>query len=457
MNTSQQLGEEKISSLLFKFSLPAIVAMLVNAIYNVVDRMFIGRLVGPEAFAGAFVAFPIILIVVAFGNLAGFGGASLTSIRLGQKKEEEAKMIFGNSFLLSVILAVLFTGAIFIFMEPILRFFGSTDEIMDYSKQYMGFVALGFPFQIIAISLNSFMRALGKPKLAMSTMLIGAIANIIMDALFMYVLDMGIIGAAIATSIAQVLSFTFVIQYFLSKRAPIRLERAYMVPQFFQIRKILALGMTQFSIQLLNSLITLIYNRILAEHGGAIAISTYGIISSVLSVIVLPVFGLNQGSQPIVGYNYGAENYDRVKATLKLAIKYATIFTTLGFIVTQFFTTYLVQLFTKDPELINAASHGVRKFFMMFIIVGFQIVSSNYFQAKGLPLRSFILSISRQGLILVPALFILSRAYGLDGIWYAAPLADAASAVFTGAVLFYDMKKMNQMEAEKLKREKIAA
>ncbi|MDO5707811.1 MAG: MATE family efflux transporter [Andreesenia angusta] len=449
MSTSNQLGEEKISKLLLSFSIPAIVAMVVNAIYNIVDRVFIGRVVGSDAFAGAFVVFPIILILMAIGSLSGFGGAALTSIRLGQKREEEAKFILGNAFIILVISGIVFTAVLLIFPEPILKFFGAKDKVLPHSKEYLRYLAFGFPFQMLGFGLNNFVRAIGKPKLAMTSMLSGAIVNIILDALFIYFMGLGIKGAAIATAIAQIIAFLIVFIFFISeKNTEMRLEIAYMTPQFCIIKKILALGMTQFSIQLLNSIITLIYNRVLSETGGAIAISTYGIINSILTIIILPVFGINQGSQPIVGYNYGAKNYKRVKDTLKLAIGVATIFTSIGFILTQFFTKSIVGLFTKNPELLKTADHGVKLFFLSFIIVGFQIVSSNYFQAKGLPMKSFIMSISRQGLILVPALLILSRKYGLNGIWYAAPLSDVLAAILTGIFLFFDLKDMNRKMLE---------
>lgn len=445
MNASDQMGQEKIAKLLLKFSIPAIVAMIVNAVYSIVDRIFIGRVVGPDAFAGAFVVFPIILILMAFSSLSGFGGAALTSIKLGQKKEEEAKLILGNAFLLLIITAIIFTSISVIFSEPILRFFGANDKIMPYAKEYLKFLAIGFPFQMLGFGLNNFMRSVGKPKLAMTSMLVGAITNIILDILFIYALKLGIKGAAIATVIAQVVAFIFVFKFFIFDRSTnVRIEIAYMAPQLSIIKKILALGATQFSIQIINSIITLVYNRVLSEAGGEIAISTFGIINSIVTIIILPVFGINQGSQPIVGYNFGAKKYNRVKDTLKLAIGVATIFTSIGFILTQFFTKSLVKLFTSNKVLIEASDEAVKIFFISFIIVGFQIVSSNYFQAKGQPMKSFIMSISRQGLILFPAIFILANKFGLKGIWYAAPLSDIIAAVITGLFLFSDIKNMNK-------------
>lgn len=444
MDTSRQLGEDKISRLLLKFSLPAIVAMLVNAIYSVVDRMFIGQIVGSEAFAGAFLSYPLVLIAVAFGGLAGFGGASLTSIRLGQKKNEEAKIILGNSFFLLMLISIVFTVLVLIFTKPILRAFGGEGEALVQAEIYLKYLAIGFPFQINGIGLNNFIRAQGEPNVAMRTMLVGAVTNIALDAIFMYVLGMGIAGAAIATVIAQLISLALIIKFLVSKKSMIKLSLNHMFPQICLIRQILALGFAQFMIQLLNSSITLVYNRLLGMHGGSIAISSYGVISSILTIIVLPIFGLNQGLQPIIGYNYGAKKYDRVKSAFFMAAGAASVVTLIGFIVTQLFTESLVRLFTTNAELIKEASYGTRIYFMFFIIVGFQIVSSNYFQAKGYPLKAFVMSILRQGVILIPGLFILSSKFGLSGIWYAAPLSDLTSFFVTTAFLVNDFKKMNQ-------------
>ncbi len=444
MDASKQLGEDRILSLLVKFSLPAIVAMLVNAIYSVVDRMFIGQIVGSDAFAGAFLSYPLVLMAVALGSLAGFGGASLTSIRLGQNRTEEARIILGNSFFLLVFLSTIFTAGMLIYSKPILQVFGGEGKALEHAITYLKYLSIGFPFQIISIGLNNFIRAQGDPKVAMKTMLAGAISNIILDALFMYVFGMGIAGAAIATVIAQLITLVMIMHYFLSTKTLVRLKICYMAPQICLIRQILALGFAQFVTQMLNSSITLIYNKLLGMHGGAIAISSYGIISSILTIIVLPIFGLNQGVQPIIGYNYGAKKYDRVKSAFFSAATAATVVTILGFIVIQLFTEPLVRLFTSDKELIKEASYGARIYFMVFMIVGFQIVSSNYFQAKGYPLRAFTMSILRQGVILIPGLFILSGKYGLTGIWYAAPLSDTTSFFVTTILLFKDFKKMNE-------------
>lgn len=443
MDSSKQLGEERILHLIVKFSIPAIVGMLVNAIYNVVDRIFIGNFVGPEAFAGTIVAYPYMMIVIAFGMLIGIGATSLISIRLGQNKRDEAERILGNGFSLLVITAILLSVTTFIFLEPILMAFGASDITLPYASEYLRIILFGFGFQLIGFGMNNFIRAEGRPSIAMKTMLIGAVLNIILDAVFMIWFDMGIKGAALATVIAQFISMVWVLRYFFCELSLLKLKRENIPLRFDVVGGILSLGSAQFSIQLANSVITLLFNRSFGQYGGDLAISAFGVVNSLSVMILMPMFGINQGAQPIIGYNYGAKKYDRVKKALKLAILGATALSVLGFVLAQTVPEFLASFFSDSEEVTSSAAHGIRTFFLVFPIVGFQIISSNYFQATGKPKKAFFLSMSRQVIMLVPAILLLPKFFGVDGIWYAMPVSDAISSVLTGVLLFRDIRALN--------------
>lgn len=442
MDSSKQLGEERILHLIVKFSIPAIVGMLVNAIYNVVDRIFIGNFVGPDAFAGTIIAYPYMMIVIAFGMLIGIGATSLLSIRLGEGKREEAERILGNGFSMLVITAVLLSAVTFIFLEPILKAFGASDVTLPYASEYLRIILFGFGFQLIGFGMNNFIRAEGRPRIAMKTMLIGAVLNIILDAVFMIGFDMGIKGAALATVIAQFVSMVWVLRYFFCEISLLKLKRENTRLQADLVKGILSLGSAQFSIQIANSFITLIFNRSFGHYGGDIAISAFGVVNSLSVMILMPIFGINQGAQPIIGYNFGAKKYDRVKKALKLAIIGATMISVVGFILAQTVPEFLASFFSDSDQLTASAAHGISTFFLVFPLVGFQIVSSNYFQATGKPKKAFFLSMSRQVIILVPAILILPIFFGVDGIWYAMPVSDFIASFLTGILLFRDMRAM---------------
>lgn len=444
MDSSKQLGEERVRHLIFKFSIPAIVGMLVNAIYNVVDRIFIGNFVGPEAFAGTMVTYPYMMIVIAFTMLIGLGATALVSIRLGEGKREEAEKILGNAFSLLLFTAVTLSLLTFIFLTPILKAFGASSVTLPYASDYLKIILFGFGFQLLGFGMNNFIRAEGRPRIAMNTMLIGAILNIILDAVFIVGFNMGVKGAALATVIAQFVSMVWVLRYFFYDFSVLKLKRENTVLKKNIVSSILALGSAQFSIQLANSLITLLFNRSFASYGGDLAISAFGIVNSLMIMTLMPIFGINQGAQPIIGYNYGAKKYDRVRSALKLAILGATVISTTGFFLSQFAPRYLASFFSESEQLTSLAMHGIRINFLMFPIVGFQIISSNYFQATGKPRKALFLSLLRQVIVLIPAILILPRFFGVEGIWYAMPLSDLLASLLTGTFILKEIKSLKQ-------------
>ncbi len=449
MDRAKLLGEENIGKLLLKFSIPAIVGMIVNALYNIVDRIFIGNYVDSLGLAGITIAFPIMIILMAFAMLIGVGATSLISIRLGENKKEEAELILGNAMVLFVVFSISISTLGLIFLDPILKLFGASPQVLPYSREYLSIILFGAVFQTIGFGMNNFIRAEGNPKRAMSTMLIGAILNTILDPIFIIVFNMGIKGAALATIISQLVSAIWVLSYFFGKRSSLVIKKENWRLKLPIVKGILAIGSAPFAMQVAASAITTLLNHSLKTYGGDLAISAYGAINSFATILLMPIFGINQGAQPIIGFNYGAKKYDRVKKTLLLAIIAATSVTIIGFIVTRIFPTQLVALFNrKDKELIEIGANGMKIFFTMLPLIGFQIVSSNYFQATGKPKQSMLLSLSRQVLILIPAILILPRFYGLNGVWMAGPTSDFFASLLTGAFILFEMKNLQTMHDE---------
>lgn len=444
---SKFLGEEEIGKLLLKFSIPAIVGMLVNALYNIVDRIFIGKGVGSIGIGAIFVTSPVALILMAFGMLIGFGGNSLSSIRLGEGKKDEAEKILGNALVLLFIISITLSISGLIFIEPLLKIFGASETILPHAVDYMSIILIGAPFQAVGFGINAFIRGEGNPKIAMVTMLIGAILNIILDYIFIFIFNMGIKGAALATIISQAVSAIWVLSYFFGSRSMLNLKKENMKLRKNIIKSIFSIGFAPFSMQLAASLVTAILNNSLNTYGGDIAVSSMGVIHSITMLILMPVFGINQGAQPIIGFNYGAKKYTRVKEALKKAIMAATAVLTLGFLITQTIPHRLFGMFLeKGPEMDKIADVGIKGlkiYLAMLPIIGFQIVSSNYFQATGKPKQSAFLSLSRQVLVLIPALLILPRFFGLTGVWLAGPVSDLTASIVTALFLIKDLKELN--------------
>ncbi len=442
MDHSKQLGQEKISKLLVTFSVPAVVGMVVNALYNIVDRIFVGQGVDSLGIAGITIGFPIMLVTMAFSMLIGVGATSLISIRLGEQKKEEAELVAGNAVVLLLLISVLISVLGLVFLQPLLKFLGASQQVLPYAVDYMRIILFGTIIMGISMGINNFIRAEGNPKIAMYTMLIGAIINIILDPVFIFGLDMGIRGAAIATVIAQSVSALWVLYYYWGGKSLIKIRMANLRLQVEVVNMIMAIGLPMFALQFTNSLQQLILNRSLSVYGGDTAIAAIGIIFSVSTLVVMPIIGINQGAQPIIGYNYGARQLGRVRETVKAALLTVTAILLIGFLATRFFPGEIIAMFNRtDSELLKIGTHGLTVFMLLVPLIGLQVVGSGYFQAVGKARQALILSLSRQVLLFIPALLILPLFWGLDGIWMTAPFADLGSAVIAGWWLYNELGK----------------
>lgn len=447
MEHENPLGTEKISKLLVRFSIPAIVGMMVNALYNIVDRIFIGNApdIGSNGLGGITIGFPLMLITLAFGVLFGIGGATLFSIRLGQKRKQDAEKVLGNAFVLLILSGTIYTIFGLVFLEPLLIMFGASATILPYSMEYMRIIFLGTVFQLLSMGMNHFIRADGSPKIAMYTMFLGAGTNILLDPLFIYGFKMGMGGAAWATIIAQGISATWVVLYFFGKRSRIKLKvRNFVLSQAIVI-KIMSLGLPGFLLQLAGSLLNTLLNRNLFLYGGDIAVSGMGVINSIQTLMIMPIIGLNQGVQPLVSFNFGAEKYERVKQAIKLAMIAATLIVTIGFIITRLFPRQLISMFNRDPEMLAFGNMAVYSWFLMLPVVGFQIIGANFFQAIGRSKTAMFLTLTRQIIILIPAVLIFPQYWGIEGLLYAAPFADVLSTLLTGTFFFMVLKDLTRL------------
>jgi len=443
------LGEEKVSKLLIKYSVPAIVGMMVNSLYNIVDRIFIGNSsdLGTYGLAGITIGFPIMIILLSIGLLFGVGGATLFSIKLGEGDWEEADRALGNAFALLVITGLTFMILGQIFLRPLLTLFGASEAILPYSMEYMRVIFWGAVFHIISIGMNNFIRADGNPKIAMMTMFLGAGINTLLDPIFIYVLRMGMTGAALATILAQCISAAWVVLYFIGKRSKHKLKRKYLKLKLNVVTRITSLGLPGFALQLANSFLNAILNKSLLIYGGDIAVSGMGIINSLQTIFLMPIVGIKQGVQPIISFNYGARKYGRVKEAAKLAVISATAIVVFGYIIIRLFPRQIIAIFNRDPELIEFGSYGLISWFFFMPVVGFQIIASNFFQAIGKSKSAMFLTLTRQVILLIPALIIFPRFWGINGLLNAAPFADFFSTLLTGIWFYYGIKNLEKNSA----------
>lgn len=450
MGKENELGTAKISTLLLKFSIPAIVGMLVTSFYNIIDRMFIGHIpdVGNLAITGIGVTMPISTIILACGMLVGIGTATNISIKLGQGKKEKAEKILGNAFTLIIIISLSVTAIGLFFGKDILYLFGASENTIGYAQDYMQIIYLGTIFNMLSFGLNHSIRASGSPNIAMASMLIGAITNIILDPIFIFVFGMGVKGGAIATVIAQICSAAWGISFFLRGKANVKVRVKNFKLERHIVASIFAIGVAPFSMQIAASIVQIISNNALMTYGGDLAIGAMTIISSVSMVFMMPIFGLNQGLQPIIGYNYGAKKYDRVKLAVKYPQIVACIIAAIGVAIIQFAPEVLVRFFNKDPELLKITERGMRIFLSMLIFVGPQAIKTTYFSSIGKAKQSMFLSLLRQVLLLIPALLILPLFFDLDGVWLAGPTSDIISFIITSIMFRRAMKHLDSMHEE---------
>ncbi len=446
---SLQLGTEDIKKLMVRLSLPATIGMIVNALYNLVDTIFVGRGVGYLGIAGLSIALPIQMVIMAFAFMVGIGASSAISRNLGANNLERADKIAGNSFVLVVIIVSIIVALGYTFMEPLLRFFGATETILPYSRDYMQIIFGGSIFFAFAMSSNNIIRSEGNAKVAMFSMIIGTGLNIILDPILIFGFDMGIKGAAWATVISQFASFLYVVYYFISGKSSIKLEPHHLKLEMNIISEILIVGLPAFTRQITGSVLAVIMNNSLGYYGGDVAITVYGVINRVMMFLMMPLFGVVQGMQPIVGYNYGAKAYTRVKETIKLSIITTVLYSSVAWMITQFFPGFIISVFTTEPEVRTLGITAVRIIFMVIPIIGVQIISGALFQALGKAKPAFILSVLRQLIILIPLVLILPRmGFGLVGIFVAFPISDIISTIVSGFILKHEMDKMHEQPSD---------
>ena len=454
MDRSTRLLEGNIPRLLLTFSLPAIVGTMAQALYNIVDRIFLGQAVGPNGIAGTTIAFPFMLALMASATLIGLGAAAMVSIRLGEQNKGEAELVLGNATLLLVGVSLVLTAASLALLDPLLRLFGASDAVIPFARDYMWIIVLGSTFQNVGFGLNAVIRGEGNPRVAMVTMLAGVTLNVILAPVFIFGLGWGMKGAAIATVISQAVTALCVVAYFLSGRSLLRLRAGNLRIRWPLCATMVAIGSPPFALHLAASVSNSLLNHQLGYYGGDAAVSVMGIVFAVVIMILMPVFGINQGSQPVIGYNYGARRFDRVKKALQTAVLAATCIVVAGFSAVMLFPSQVIGLFDRDDAALAAlGTHAIRICLAMLPIVGFQTVSANYFQAVGKPRQAIFLSLSRQVLLLIPAVLVLPHFFGLDGVWLALPAADLASSLLTAAWLAMEMRHLAARHSETLAAE----
>lgn len=444
---TEDLRSRHIPRLLLSYALPAVVGTSVNALYNIADRIFIGQGVGEYAISGLTLTFPIMIFLQAFGMLVGAGASVRVSILLGMKDQAGAERILANAIMLTIVLSVMTIVPSYIFMEPLLRLFGASDRTLPYAMDYLRVIIPGNIFATLSFSYNAVMRASGYPTKAMIQMILGAVLNVALDALFIFVFDWGISGAAWATVISMFVTMLFVMEHFTDKNSLIRFRRSAMRPSRSMIVSILGIGMAPFAMQLVGSAVTIVLNRSFVHYGGGgelsdLAIGVYGIINSYAMLVVMLVLGISQGMQPIVGFNYGAGNMDRVLYTYKLSVFTNSLITVIGFLLGILLPSVIVGFFTPSHSMISIGESAMRIALLSFGFVGFQITTTQLFQSIGMSMKAMFLSLSRQVIFLLPLLLILPRLFGLDGVWMAMPISDFSAAVITFVLVKQQLKKM---------------
>jgi putative MATE family efflux protein len=437
------LDTDNISKILLKMSLPAIIGMVFMALYNIVDTIFVGKGVGALGIAGIAIVFPIQMITMSVGQMLGIGGASLVSRSLGNKNIKKANITLGNVIITILFLSAPITILGTIYIDKLLLLFGSTATIIPYAKAYMGIVILAAPLVGISMALNNMLRADGKAKIAMFTMIIGGLTNVVLDAIFIFGFKMGIQGAAWATFISHIVTSSFLFYYILARKSSLTIKLKYLRPNINIQKEILGIGIAVFIRQAAGSILIAVMNKTLSVYGGDLAIAAFGILFRLVMLTTTPMIGIAQGVQPVAGFNFGAKKYGKTKEAIKIATIWATIAGCIGFIVLFTFARLFMSAFTNDIQVIKIGTDALRIIILAIPIVGFQIIGSSIFQALGKILPAFVLSLSRQVLFLIPLVLILPHYYHLSGIWGAFPIADILSAILTFLMLRPLWKKLS--------------
>lgn len=444
MHTNNELESKPIGALLAKYSIPAVIAMLVNAIYNVVDRIFIGQYAGESALAGLTIAFPIMMMIFAFASLIGMGGSSLLAIRFGEKDKKGANHVFGNTLSFGLLVTAITLITIFFNLESLLTLFGASEEILNYAMIYMTIILGGFIFQMVSFILNSSVRTEGQPLLSMFAMLSSAITNIILDYIFIALLDMGVAGAAYATILGQFAGLSILLSFYIRKKSSLQLKLKHLIPDLKVISQIISIGFATFISTIGTSVAMAFMNRGLAEYGGTAAITSMGAINSLYTFFIMPIMGITQGMQPIIGYNHGAKEQGRVNKTLLYGLTIGVIFSSTVFAILQLFPTTFVGLFLETgSETIPIAVNGLRIFILMLPLLSINLMGVAYYQSTAQGRTSMFLGSLRQFVFLIPLVLILPVYFGLNGVWFATAIADGLAIVTTSLILFKDLSGKN--------------
>ena len=455
-----ELGTRPVGRLLWQYALPAMVAMVASSLYNIVDRIFIGQIVGPDAIAGLAITFPFMNLSGAFGAAVGIGSSTAISIRLGQRDYEGAENLLGNTVTLNLIVGISLGLICLLFIDPILRFFGASDTTLPYARSYMEVILLGNVVTHMYLGLNAVLRAASKPEKAMYATIFTVLINVVLDMLFIWWLGWGIRGAAFATVISQLLAMCYQLRLFSNKHEMLHLKRGIYGLRADLVKNIIGIGVSPFLMNVCACMVVIFINNRLVDYGGDLAVGAYGIAYGIAMMFVMFVIGLNQGMQPIAGYNFGAKQYDRVMRVLKLTMIGATCVTTAGFLLGEFMPRLAVGMFTSDEELIRLAVEGMRIVFFCFPIIGFQMVATNFFMSIGMAGKAIFLSLSRQLLFLMPGLIFLPHIFdvctewnGSWGVWCSMPLSDFLASLVAFFMLTYQLRKFRAIGAENAAKE----
>lgn len=445
-----ELGTKPVGRLLWQYAAPAIVAMVASSLYNIVDSIFIGQGVGALAISGLAITFPFMNLSAAVGACIGVGASTYLSVKLGQKDYSMAQRILGTSLVLKIVTGIIFGALGILFLDPILYFFGATENTISYARDYMLVILLGNVFTHLYFGMNALLRATAKPRQAMYATLFTVALNTVLDPLFIYTFRMGIQGAALATILAQFIAMCWQLWLFSNPKELIHFRRGIYGLDKTIIRNILAIGISPFSMNACACIIVIIINTALVRHGGDLAVGAYGIANRIGFLFFMIVMGINQGMQPIAGYNYGARQWDRMLHVLKLSMIFATLVMAIGWLVGELLPYPCARLFTRDEELIAIAARGIRINMLVFPMIGSQAVITNFFQSIGKAKISIFLSLSRQMIFLLPLLIILPPIMGVDGVWVALPASDTVAFIVTWIIMIRYMRRFREMQVESI-------
>ena len=439
-----ELGTKPVGHLLWQYALPAIIAMSASSLYNIIDRVFIGQVVGADAIAGLAITFPFMNLGAAFGAAVGIGTSTAISVKFGQKDYRTAEQLMGNSVVLNLIIGALFSVLCLIFLEPILRFFGASDATIPYATSFMQVILAGNIFSHMYFGMNAVLRAASKPRQAMMATIFTVVMNILLDVVFILWWGWGIRGAGLATVISQCLALCWQIKIFANPNELLHFKRGIYRLRASLVKLIVSIGISPFLMNVCACIVVILVNRQLVTYGGDMAVGAFGVANAISTVFGMFVIGLNQGMQPIAGYNYGSRQFDRLMRVLRLAIASATAIMVVGWIVGMFFPKLVARMFTSDAQLIRMSVMAIHYNMFMFPFIGFQMVVTNFFQCIGKVKISIFLSLSRQLILLIPLLIVLPLRFNLDGVWAAVPTSDFTSAIIAGVFMLWYMRKFKR-------------